>query len=346
MKKLIPLTFLLLVTAVHAQFDAIRTLQPDQGQEVRRPIEAVIFNSAPADLPAHETALLEIFQDSKTTLEGKQYACRMLRHCASKASIPILAPQLTNPDLSSFVRLVFQGLKSSAADKALLKALPKASPALQIGIVGTLGQRGNVKSIKAINPFLKSHDPKMQNAAIVALGNIGGKDAIKALARINTTQSKLVQIKCAKALYPKAATSVYTKYQHDDNVQVQVASLIGITQLFPVQFTPEVLKVLDSESPKLRRAALGLLASCPTKNLLDGIGTLAPENQLFVITSLANRKATDAETIMLQLTKSKNEAVRDAALQALGSVGRDASVATLIAAAPTSKPAFASLTAL
>jgi hypothetical protein len=34
--------------------------------------------------------LLEIFQSSDTTLEGKKYSCRILRYCASAISVPVL----------------------------------------------------------------------------------------------------------------------------------------------------------------------------------------------------------------------------------------------------------------
>ena len=112
MKRIITLSLLLATAAAHAQFDAIRTLRPYQGQEVKRPVEAKVFNSTAEELPALEKELLGIFKDSGTTLEGKQYTCRMLRFCASEACIPVLAPELTNPELSSFVRLVFQGLET------------------------------------------------------------------------------------------------------------------------------------------------------------------------------------------------------------------------------------------
>ena len=79
MKRIITLCLLAAATLAHAQLDAIRTLTPEQGQEVRRPVEAEIFATPAGELPTLEAELLEIFQSPETTLEGKQYTCRMLR---------------------------------------------------------------------------------------------------------------------------------------------------------------------------------------------------------------------------------------------------------------------------
>jgi hypothetical protein len=72
MKCIAIISLLLTASMAGAQLEAIRTLTPDQGQDVRRPVEAKIFGSSQDELPALEAELLEIFQSSKTTLEGKQ----------------------------------------------------------------------------------------------------------------------------------------------------------------------------------------------------------------------------------------------------------------------------------
>ena len=108
MKHILSLTLLLAASMAGAQLEAIRTLTPEQGQEVRRPVEEKVFASTQKELPALEAELLEIFQSSETTLEGKQYACRMLRYCASEASVPVLAPELTNPELEETMNLALE----------------------------------------------------------------------------------------------------------------------------------------------------------------------------------------------------------------------------------------------
>ncbi|MCK4564466.1 MAG: HEAT repeat domain-containing protein, partial [Verrucomicrobia bacterium] len=352
MKHIAILSLLLAATAAHAQLDAIRTLTPTNSQATLRPIEAQVFAAPKAKLPALEKELLDIFQSSGTTLEGKQYACRMLRHCASEACVPVLAPQLTNPKLSSFVRLVFQGLETPAADKALAKALPKANNAIKVGIISTLGQRGSEKSVKAIKSYLKNNNTEIQLAAITALGNIGGKDATKALvrAKVNPKLSndwKRAQLKCAGTLDVKTATRAYRKFleeEHDDIIRAE--ALVGLVSLDPASSATEVLALLNSDNARLKKTATGLLAALPTAKLIESLAGMAPENQVLVISTLSDRKATEAEAIMLKLAASENESVRNAALLALGNVGRTASIQPLLAVTATNAPAFNALCAL
>jgi len=351
MKRIITLHLLFLATVAHAQFDAIRTLQPDQGQEVKRPVEAKVFNSTAEELPALEKELLGIFQDSSTTLEGRQYTCRMLRFCASEACVPVLAPELTNPELSSFVRLVFQGLETPDADKALIVALPQADSEQLPGIISTLGQRGSDKSGKAIAPYANNDSVDIARAAITALGNIGGKEACKALQKARvmpalSTDWKLARMKCAGSLETKQAAKIFMEYRLDENEQVRIASLVGITKIAPAKFSPEVLIILNSRKPRHRQAAIGLLAMLPVDGLLAGLDGLSPENQILVVENLSERKATEAEAAVLALTKSENEAVRNAAFRALEMIGGADSIQPLLAAALNHSAAYDALCGL
>ena len=351
MKYIAISSLLLAATVAHAQLDAIRTLTPTNNQTTLRPIEAQIFAVPQTEHSALEKELLEIFQSPTTTLAGKQYACRMLRHCASEACIPVLAPQLIDPKLSQFVRRVFQGLDSPAVDPILIKALHQVTPPLQIGILGTLGQRRSVKSINAIKPYLKNPNPQIQSAAITALGNIGGRSATKALLKTKvapelSTELKLTILKCASTLDSKSAEKIYMKYRLDDHVQVQIVSVVGLTKIAPTKFTPEVVQLLESSNPKYRNTAIVLLASLPTPGLIEEIEALAPENQVLVISTLADRKATEAEAVMLKLANSENKSVRNAALLALGNIGTTASIQPLLAVTATNIHAFTALCSL
>ncbi len=352
MKQITTLCLLLTATLAHAQLDAIRTLTPTNNQTTYRALEAQIFAKTAEELPAIEKDLLDIFRSSGTTLEGKQYACRMLRYCASETCVPVLAPQLTNPKLSSFVRLVFQGLETPAADHALIKALPKANPAIKIGILSTLGQRGSEKSVKPIKPYLKNHNPEIQRAAITALGNIGGKNATKALvkAKVNPALSndwKRAQLKCAGTLDAKTATRAYQQFlkeEHDSTIRSE--ALYGWVTLDPAGSANEVIALLTSKNSRLQKAAIGLLPALPTSKLTENLAEMEPENQILVIRTLTSRKATETENTMLQLAASENQSVRDAALLALGTLGQTASTKLLLSMMTTNDSAFNALCAL
>lgn len=353
MKRIISLSLWLAAAAAHAQLEALRTLQPDQGQEVRRPIEAKVFNATGEELPAIEMELLALFKDSSTTLEGKQYTCRMLRHCASEACVPVLAPKLTDKDLSAFVRLVFQGLESPAADKALIDALSKAgNTEIKVGLIGTLGQRGSSASVKAIKPYLTSSRSELQMGAITALGNIGGKEAAKALVQAKV-KSELAsawihaQLKCAGTLDAKNAESVYRKFfQESYDEQIRAAALVGLVALSPDRAADAVLTTLFSDNACLKQTATGLLDRMPTDKLTGRLLQLEPDLQIRVLGILSQRKAADAENAVLQLAAGDNTVVRNAAYNTLAQIGGVHSVGMLISKAPQDDAAFEALCAM
>ena len=73
---------------------------------------------------------------------------------------------------------------------------------------------------------------------------------------------------------------------------------------------------------------------------------MAPENQILVVENLSERKATEAEAAVLALTESENEAVRNAAFQALEMIGGADSIQPLLAAAPKNSAAYDALCGL
>ncbi|VGO20166.1 HEAT repeat domain-containing protein [Pontiella sulfatireligans] len=359
MKRIIVFSLLLTAAVSYAQFDALRTLTPEQGQDVRRPVEAKIFASTQEELAAHEAALLEIFQASDTTLEGKQYTCRMLRHCASEASVPVLEKELLNPELSQFVRRVLQGLKASSANDALIAPLPAASNKITAGIIGTLGQRGSEQSVKTIAPYLESENAEIQRAAITALGNIGGKKARKALAGAKvdskfSSEWKMAQIKSAEKLKPRSvlffrsnpALKVYKAFLDDGDENIRCAALVGVAKADADEAADMVLAELNSENARIRNTALGLLAVLPSDELVEEIEELDTPSQILVISELSDRKATEAETVVLKLAASENAAIKTAAFQALEHVGGAASIQPLIDAALDNADAYNALCGL
>ncbi|MDF7823099.1 HEAT repeat domain-containing protein [Pontiellaceae bacterium B12227] len=352
MKRILSISFLLAASLASAQFEAIKTLTPEQAQEIRRPVEAKVFGAAAEELPGIESELLNIFQSSETTLEGKQYTCRMLRHCASDASVPVLEKELLNPELAEFVRRVFQSLETPAANEALLEALA-AGP--NVGIIGTLGQIGSEKSIAAIAPYLENENADLQFAAITALGNIGGKKAVKALEAATVKPEfsndwKLAQLEAAEGvgagwfgLSSKGSEKkIVAKLLEDDDAGIRCAALVRLTAMKPGKAAPVVLGKLDSDNKEEQTAAKGLLAQLPTDRLIEAVQSGA-EYSVIIIDILTDRKAVEAETLMLSLVTSKGAAVQQAAFQALTQIGGDQTIGIMVGLAPYEEMAFQTL---
>jgi HEAT repeat protein len=352
MRALIISGLLLATSVVAAQFDVIRTLTPEQGQEVRRPVEARIFGAAPEERPALEAALLDIFRSSTTTLEGRRYACRMLRFCASDACVPVLAPGLTRGDLSAYVRMVLQGLQTPAAEQALIEALPRAGSDIKVGIIGTLGQhRGSPEAVDAVAPYLQNSTTELQLAAMTALANIGGERAARHLVNARV-QPRLVkdwkraQLRCASTLDAETAGRACRRFlgeEHDDSIRA--AALVGMVTLFPDESAELVFNFLTSGDKRLKSTAAGLLYRLPADRLAAQLGTMEPENRLRMLHVLAERRASEAEEAVLKLA-SEDPAMRKAAYAALSEVGGADTLVRLLDEAPGDPDAFSALCAL
>ncbi|QBG48616.1 HEAT repeat domain-containing protein [Verrucomicrobia bacterium S94] len=339
-----------------AQLEALRTLTPDQDQKIRRPIEARVFGTEPENFRKLENELLEIFQSPETTLEGKRYTCRLLRHCASEACVPVLKKELLNPDLSAFVRMVFQGLESDAVDSALLAALPEAPADLQIGIISTLSARGTTEAVSEIIPFLESENADLQFSSIRALGNIGGKKAVKALAQatVNPQFSKVLkeaQLAAVEGVKPSffglfSANSdkkVYAAMLADEDPAIRSAALGAMVKTDPADAADAVFQALENENSDLRKTAYSLLPQLPTQSLTD-IESEDPEIELLVLHELAVRREAAGEAFAVEKMQRENDAVRKAAIYALGQIG-GTSAFQLIPAAASDQTAFDALCA-
>lgn len=228
-------------------------------------------------------------------------------------------------------------------------ALPNADEKLKVGIIGTLGQRGNKKSVKAIAPYLETGNAELQIAVITVLGNIGGKGALKALIAAkplpeNEPLSKTTQIKIAAGMKGKGGMRVFEKYLSDTDKNVRSSALVGMAKAAPEKALPTVIDNLGSDDIYTRQIAVGLLPELETNDLLGALPTLSERDKLAVIDVLADRK--EAESALLELAAGENTTLSEAALTALSSVGGEKTQAYLIAEAPANKAAFDALCAL
>ena len=134
-----------------------------------------------AELRKLEKSLVEVLQ-SDATQAGKQFVCRKLSIIGTSQSVPALATMLTKPKMSDMARYALERMPGKAVDEALRGALTKTTGKTQVGIINTLGQRGDKKAVGAISKLIDSSDALVADAAAAALGHIAGPKATKALA--------------------------------------------------------------------------------------------------------------------------------------------------------------------
>ncbi|MCP4644946.1 MAG: HEAT repeat domain-containing protein [bacterium] len=118
-----------------------------------------------------EQALLEVLQ-SDAKLPGKEYVCRQLALMGTARSVPALAEMLPDADLSDCARLALEAMPDASVNEALRTALDTAEGIPRVGVVNTLGERGDPKAIPALEAMRNSPDPELVYAAETALRKI------------------------------------------------------------------------------------------------------------------------------------------------------------------------------
>jgi HEAT repeat protein len=162
-------------------FEALKTYDFGVDRHVLDPIDeaAVTTRNDPAARKDLESRLLAVLQ-SNAPRDARDYVCRQLRTIGTATSVPPLEALLADPDLSHMARYALERIPDSQAGQALEHQLPKLNGQLKIGVVSSLGTRG--QGVSLLRRLLQDADEVIARAAALALGRIGSADANKALA--------------------------------------------------------------------------------------------------------------------------------------------------------------------
>lgn len=278
---------------------------------------------------------------------AKQFACRQLSLIGTAESVPALAPLLTDKDLSHMARYALERMPASEAVAAMRDALGKAAGLQKVGIINSLGVRGDEKSLDALIPLVKDADAQIATAAVAALGRIGSPKAAAPLAELRKSTPKGMEVAVmdasldlaaalAKAGNKPEAEKIYTELNAESQpASVRKAAFQGLVAVRPEQATPLLMQALTGKDESMRGLALRLVRETPgeeaTKTFAANLGKLPPEAQALMIEALAGRGDSAARAAIVGATTSSDKAVKLAAIKALGMVGNASDVPALLA---------------
>lgn len=131
-------------------------------------------------IPVRAADPIEVLK-SDASLEAKGVAFRQLAQTGDLQAIPVLAALLTDAQLAHMARYALEPMPYPEAGAALREALDNTSGLLKAGIISSLGIRKDVQALPALIALLGDQDLEVAQAAAKALGEIGGRDAVKAL---------------------------------------------------------------------------------------------------------------------------------------------------------------------
>jgi len=168
--------------AVDKAFDALKTYDWGTDRNVLKPIDdAVVKSHGDAAAQKALEGKLAAVLGSGAKNGAKDYACRQLSLIGSAASVPALAGLLTDEKLSHMGRYALERMPCPEAVKAMRDALPKVKGKLKVGVINSLGVRGDAESVAALTALLADGDSQVAGSAAGALGDIGNAAAAKAL---------------------------------------------------------------------------------------------------------------------------------------------------------------------
>ena len=103
----------------------------------------------------------------------KADACRRLAIVGTKDAVAPLAELLADEKLSHMARYALEPIPDLAVDKALRDALGKLKGGPLVGVIGSIGVRGDAAAVAALKEKLLDSDSQVSQAAAKALGSIG-----------------------------------------------------------------------------------------------------------------------------------------------------------------------------
>lgn len=185
---------------VKAAVDALHQFDWGQSYETIKPIDDAIASSHgnAAVRRLLEQQLIGVLAGN-TSRAAKDFACRKLMVIGTAAAVPALAALLNNADLSHMARFALERIEQPEAAQALRDAVAKTTGAVKVGVIGSLGARGDVEAIPLLAAALKDSDSAVAIAAASALGSIGTEQASHALDGAAAAASEDVKLAVANA---------------------------------------------------------------------------------------------------------------------------------------------------
>ncbi len=317
----------------YAPVDAIRKMIQDSGDDKVKT----------ADIEQH---LIGVLEDTNATFAGKQEACRLLWIIGSARSVPVLSKLLTDPKQADIARYALERNPDAAAGKALRTALSSTKGSTRIGVINSVGNRGDAEAVGALKAFILNSDPLVSEAAISALGKVGTLSALAALRSLPSTN-----VSAARAILHVAEHFAVTGRQADASrvydsltgegrpAVIRGEALRGLAVLPSPHAAAVALAFLNSSDLYLQevgaRTAGSLADPQTTRSVLAAFPTLPSATQTVLLTALSERNEAAALPVVESSIQSTDPLVRGAAIRALARLGGGKAVPVLVNIART-----------
>jgi len=138
-----------------------------------------LFHSTAGAAPgptASEAELLAVLRSDASEAD-KAITCKYLAVNGSPAAVPDLAALLSNPRLASWARIPLESIPGGEASAALREAAGRLDGRLLVGVLTSLGARGDTAAVPLLAGKLAAEDGEAAAAAAWSLGQIATEEA-------------------------------------------------------------------------------------------------------------------------------------------------------------------------
>jgi HEAT repeat protein len=310
-------------------------------------------------LPAEAELIAVIRSDAGEA--DKAIACKKLAIKGSADAVDELAKLLANERLASWARIPLEAIPGPEADTALRTAAGSLSGRLLVGVINSIGVRRDAAATSLLEGRLGDADAEVAAAAAAALGKIGTPAAAAILAKqLTAAEPRLdhmaqAAIVCAERLLAAGqageAGKLYGAIRTAKvSEQRQAEATRGLILARGKDGIPLLIETL--RSPSRRMANIGLFTA---RELLDGpaagdvdvalvdeitrmAGGGSADKAALLVKVLADRNADGGvppglQATVLRWAASSPQAVRLAALEAIGRIGDASAVDPLVSLA-------------
>ena len=295
-----------------------------------------------------ESDLIRVLQSDAAKGE-KAITCKRLSIYGSEQCVPNVAPLLADKELASWARIALEAIPGPAADSALRDAASELKGRLLVGVINSIGVRGDAKAVDILVQKLDDTNSDVASAAAVALGHIGGEKAAKALTQSLTNAQGEVRsasaqgcILCAEQFMEQNKTADAVKLydtvrKADVPVQRHLEAIRGAVLSRQSAGIPLLIEQLRSEDKKKLgiglRTARELGGRNVTEALADELDRLSPDRRPLLLLALADRTDSAVLPIVKKTAQSSSKELRITAINILIRLGDVSCVPVLLEAA-------------
>lgn len=285
---------------------------------------------------AKERELIAVLQSGAGVVE-KCAACQQLRIAGTAQSVAALAALLGDERVGHAARYALEGMPYPEAGAALRDALGRTSGAAKVGLIDSVGRRGDIAATPLLRPLLSDADARIAATAASALGQIGDYVAILTLMVAPSSPNSEVRrsvheslLRCAEVRLDQGDASQAAQiYRHvlegEPTSAIRLAAWRGLVLSDGDRRVELVMGALTGTDKPLRLTAVKLVRETQDDAILKAClrqwKSLGADAQVLVINLLANRSDRASLLDILAACRSSEKSVRIAGIEALGVLG-------------------------